>query len=323
LADPVLSRARAALAAGRYDAPPGRNALDLYSAVLLTRPDDVEARRGLQATIEHLIANAARAAAAGDAAEARRIAGRVLQVDTENAGARTVIASLEQPSPVATVVAPPPAPSDPPVPGTAQDAPHAAAPEPADDADRMARVPVTRLTPVPAAAPLPPPAQAPVARVVADPLTPRVVGTGTLPTTPTRRPPPAPLRYHAGPVAAALPIAGYERPLPEATDGAAAAPPTASEPSVQQRDPEPVATPAPVYPPAAFRQGIGGWVEVEYTVNERGTTGDVAVVAAEPRGVFDEAVIAAVSAWKYRPRIVNGRPVAHRTSVTLNFSVED
>jgi protein TonB len=333
LADPVLSRARAALAAGRYDAPPGRNALDLYSAVLLTRPDDVEAHRGFQTTIERLVANAEGAAAAGDAAEARRVAERVLQVDTENARARAVIANLEQPRPVTTVVAAPTLPTEPPLPSTTQDALRAAAPAPApapvrasapaEDADRMTRVPVTRLAPVPAAAPPPPPAPAPTARVVPDPLTPRVVGTGTLPTMPTRRPPPAPLRYYAGPVAAALPIAGYEEPTPEATEVAATAAPMAAEPGVQQRDLEPVATPDPVYPQAALRQGIGGWVEVEYTVNERGSTGDVAVVAAEPRGVFDEAAITAVAAWRYRPRVVNGRPVAQRTSVTLNFSVED
>jgi len=127
------------------------------------------------------------------------------------------------------------------------------------------------------------------------------------------------LRHYIGPVAPSLPIAGYEKRAPEP----AAVLPTAVEPGVQQRDLEPVATPDPVYPPAAFRQGVAGWVEVEYTVNERGTTTDVAVVAAEPRGVFDEAAVVAVSGWKYRPRVVNGRPVAQRTSVTLQFNVED
>jgi protein TonB len=117
----------------------------------------------------------------------------------------------------------------------------------------------------------------------------------------------------------ALPIAGYEKRAPEPVATA----PIVVEPGVLQRDLEPVATPDPVYPPAAFRQGVGGWVEVEYTVNERGATMDVAVVAAEPRGVFDEAAVTAVAGWKYRPRVVNGRPVAQRTSVTLQFNVED
>jgi hypothetical protein len=58
-ADPVLSRARAALAAGRYESPTGRNALDLYSAVLLARPDEDEARVGLKRTVEAILAQAA------------------------------------------------------------------------------------------------------------------------------------------------------------------------------------------------------------------------------------------------------------------------
>jgi protein TonB len=319
LADPVLSRARAALAAGRYESPPGRNALDLYSAVLLTRPDDAEARRGFQATIERLVASAERAAAAGDAVEARRIAQRVLQADSGNAAARTVLARLQLPRPAPTAVVEPVAPSLPADAGTTPARLRPAEPPPVDDADRLDRVPVTRLAPVPAAAPPPPPAAAPVARVQPDPLTARVVGTGTLPTAQSRRSLKTPLRYYPGPTAPALPIAGYEKRAPEPVAAAS----VATEPGVQQRDLEPVATPGPTYPATALRQGLGGWVEVEYTVDERGATTDVTVVAAEPRGVFDEAAVAAVAGWKYRPRVVNGRPVAQRTSVTLQFNVED
>jgi len=268
--------------------------------VLLTRPDDVEARRGFQTTIERLVANAERATAAGDAAEARRIARRVLQADAHNAGARAVLARLELPRPATTAFVEPATP-------------------PAADAGRLAQMPVTRLTPVPAIAPPPPPAPKPAMQVRPDPLTPRVAGPGTLPTSQARRSPSALSRHYDGPVVPALPIAGYEKRAPEP----ATVPSVAAEPGVQQRDLEPLATPEPTYPPAAFRQGIGGWVEVEYTVNVRGATTDVAVVAAEPRGVFDEAAVAAVAGWKYRPRIVNGQPVAQRTSATLQFNVED
>jgi protein TonB len=96
-----------------------------------------------------------------------------------------------------------------------------------------------------------------------------------------------------------------------------------TEPLVQSRDLEPLATPGPNYPPEAFRARVEGWVEVEFTVTERGTTHDVEVVAAQPRGVFDAAAIAAVAEWKYRPRVVNGAAVAQRSSVTLRFNVED
>jgi TonB family protein len=329
LADPVLSRARAALAAGRYEAPPGRNALDLYSAVLLTRPDDLEARRGLETTTARLVEDAERAAAAGDGSEARRIARRVLQADAGHAGAHAVLDHLERPTPAAPAIAEPAVapvanavradeipPQDlPAATATTPDATHAAAPLRPEDLSRLDRVPVTRLDPpVPAARPA-------VPRVQADPLAPRIVGSGQLPTSPSRRSRPTAARYIPGPAAPALPTAGYAQPQADVADGRAA-PPATAEPGVQQRDLEPVATPGPDYPPAAYQQGVAGWVEVEYTVNESGATTDVVVVAGEPPGVFDAAATAAVARWKYRPRVVNGRPVAQRTSVTLRFEVE-
>jgi protein TonB len=193
------------------------------------------------------------------------------------------------------------------------------APPPVDEA-RLARVPVTRFAPEPAAAPTPPAARP--LRVQPDPLTPRIVGSGTLPTSQVRRPPPPVSRHDRGPTVPELPIAGYEKRSPQSDAGPTIAFASAAS-GVQQRDLEAVATPGPTYPPYAFRQGIEGWVEVEYTVTERGATTDVAVVAAAPRGVFDDAAISAVGNWKYRPRIVNGQPVAQRTSVTLHFNVED
>jgi len=320
LADPVLSRARAALAAGRYAAPAGRNALDLYAAVLLTSPDNVEARQGLATTIARLLEDAERAIADGDTAEARRIAERVLQVDAGNAGARSVIAGLAPKSP--PVAAPPVVPRSAAAPVMANLPPAtAAAAKPVSREDEVAaRVPAQGQLPAPvAAASSQAVAQPPIVRP--DPLAPRVVGGGTLPTLPGAPKPRVTPRRFEGPVVPSLPIAGYAKRPPE---GATPAPTvTDGTPSVSQRDLEPVATPDPAYPPDAFREGVEGWVEVEFTVTERGTTGDVQVVASEPRGVFDAAAVQAVAAWTYRPRLVYGRPVAQRSSVTLRFTIDD
>jgi protein TonB len=148
-----------------------------------------------------------------------------------------------------------------------------------------------------------------------DPLTPRIVA-----------PPPAPKpaaqsgrsRSYGAPIASGHAVAGLAAPavrpdLPEPVAG----------PAIAARDLEALATPEPVYPPQAFRDRVEGWVEVEFTVNERGTTGDIVVVAGEPQDVFDAAATEAVAAWRYLPRIVNGQPVAQRSSATLRFSVED
>jgi protein TonB len=95
-ADPVLSRARAALAAGRYESPSGRNALDLYSAVLLARPDEDEARIGLKRTVEAILAQAATHVRLGRDGEARRLVERVRVVAPQEPAVRELTARLDQ-----------------------------------------------------------------------------------------------------------------------------------------------------------------------------------------------------------------------------------
>lgn len=109
-------------------------------------------------------------------------------------------------------------------------------------------------------------------------------------------------------------------PAPLAPNGATD---SGGDPPVLARDLEALVTPDPAYPPEALRDRVEGWAEVEFTVDDRGMTGDIVVVAADPRGVFDAAAAAAVASWRYLPRVVHGQPVAQRTSVVIRFSVED
>jgi hypothetical protein len=94
-ANPVLSRARAALQAGRLEAPEGRNALDLFQAVLLAQPDQPEALVSLARTIDLLLAQAKREADAGRETEAIRIVQRVLAVSPEHSGAQALARGLD------------------------------------------------------------------------------------------------------------------------------------------------------------------------------------------------------------------------------------
>ncbi|MBA3581900.1 MAG: energy transducer TonB [Gammaproteobacteria bacterium] len=55
------------------------------------------------------------------------------------------------------------------------------------------------------------------------------------------------------------------------------------------------------YPKRAARRGTEGHVLVEFTVTKTGDTANIRVIEAEPAGVFDEAVIEAVSKYKYQP----------------------
>lgn len=80
----------------------------------------------------------------------------------------------------------------------------------------------------------------------------------------------------------------------------------------------------PSYPRRAQARGIEGWVRVMFTISPTGTVDDARIVAAEPQRVFDAAALRAVEKWKYKPRIVDGRPVAREdVEVTLRFELED
>jgi protein TonB len=126
--------------------------------------------------------------------------------------------------------------------------------------------------------------------------------------------------------------AAASRPAPSAPTPAAAAPPptttTAAAPPPRPTPAAPtpaaprapselvaIATPPPEFPSAAQRRGVGGSVVVTFTVNPDGSTGDITIVSATPRGVFDRSVESAVRRWKFRPI---GDP--QKVTRTINFA---
>lgn len=79
----------------------------------------------------------------------------------------------------------------------------------------------------------------------------------------------------------------------------------------------------PIYPRRAAEQGVEGYVIVQYTVTTQGTTKDVVVLEADPRGYFERAAIKAAEKYKYKPRIINGEPVevpGVKTIIQFNFA---
>lgn len=90
--------------------------------------------------------------------------------------------------------------------------------------------------------------------------------------------------------------------------------------ALSDMDAVPLVRIAPEYPARAAARGIGGWVLLEFTVTTAGATKDVRVADSEPPGTFDRVAIKAVERFKYRPKVVNGRPVEqHGVQVVLDF----
>lgn len=78
---------------------------------------------------------------------------------------------------------------------------------------------------------------------------------------------------------------------------------------------------APQYPRQAAREGIEGSVKLEITVNPDGTVRDARVLESKPRGVFDAAAVTAVMRWRFKPKVVDGQPVAQKGVQEVSFTL--
>ena len=79
-----------------------------------------------------------------------------------------------------------------------------------------------------------------------------------------------------------------------------------------------------VYPPAAKAEGIEGHVVIRYDVTSQGVVINPEVVEATPEGVFEEAALASIVQWSFRPATEDGEPVETSGVVsTLRFKLGD
>jgi len=81
--------------------------------------------------------------------------------------------------------------------------------------------------------------------------------------------------------------------------------------------PEAIEKPRPEYPEAARRAGIEGTVLVQALVGTDGRVKDTKVVKSVPG--LDDAAIAAVKKWVFKPALGHGEPVAVWVAVPVKF----
>ncbi len=79
---------------------------------------------------------------------------------------------------------------------------------------------------------------------------------------------------------------------------------------------------APEFPTSARARGLGGWVDVQFTIKSDGTTSDPSIVGAQPVGIFEQAAVDAVRKWHYRPIVRDGQTVDQPVRVRVRFSLE-
>jgi protein TonB len=73
----------------------------------------------------------------------------------------------------------------------------------------------------------------------------------------------------------------------------------------------------PEYPPLARAAHVGGRVVVECVIDTDGRVARARIVSGKP--LLNEAALAAVRQWLYRPTLLDGMPVAVQMTVTVDF----
>ncbi len=79
----------------------------------------------------------------------------------------------------------------------------------------------------------------------------------------------------------------------------------------------------PQYPREALIEGISGYVLVEFTIEPDGSVSDPKVLESQPRRMFDRSAVRAIYKWKFKPRIVDGKPIARRATQRLDFNLQE
>ena len=84
--------------------------------------------------------------------------------------------------------------------------------------------------------------------------------------------------------------------------------------------PKALAEVAPEIPRRARRKGITGFVSVRFLVDAEGKVKRPRVVNAEPEGLFEQPVIAALEQWSFEPARYGGAPVKVAVTKTFRFN---
>ena len=96
-----------------------------------------------------------------------------------------------------------------------------------------------------------------------------------------------------------------------------------AETAVRRVDPRVIEAPPPRYPPDAVRGGFAGTSVLIVSISETGQVTDVQVGQSAGHPALDAAAIEAARSWKFAPAIENGRTVAARVRMPVDFGLGD
>ena len=85
--------------------------------------------------------------------------------------------------------------------------------------------------------------------------------------------------------------------------------------------PEKISAPPPVYTEMARKARLQGVVIIEAIIDAQGNVINAHVLKGMPMGL-DKAAVEAVNKWKFRPAMLQGKPVKVYYTLTVNFQVQ-
>jgi protein TonB len=85
------------------------------------------------------------------------------------------------------------------------------------------------------------------------------------------------------------------------------------------REAAPIVRVNPAYPDYAVKSRVEGWVTLDVLVNEKGEPESLQVIRAHM--LLESAALDAVKQWRWRPYLVDGKAIAFRVVVTIQFQL--
>jgi protein TonB len=78
----------------------------------------------------------------------------------------------------------------------------------------------------------------------------------------------------------------------------------------------------PRYPNRAKVLKKEGFVVLEFVITKEGFVRDIKVIKSEPAKLFDSSAKKALTKWRFKPKIVGGKPVEQRAQQTIDFKLK-
>jgi len=79
----------------------------------------------------------------------------------------------------------------------------------------------------------------------------------------------------------------------------------------------------PVYPYKARQRNIVGFVKVKMLVKADGTVGEVSILDAQPKGLFEAETLKVIPQWRFMPGKIDGQAVPSWVIKNVKFELND